>query len=93
MKIKQVTYSNSHIQYLYNCLGCGYEHAFSLKPEGNHTWNGDPNKPTISPSLLQNFTPGKTCHSFIKDGMIQYLSDCDHRLAGQTVELPEYPEK
>jgi hypothetical protein len=29
------------------------------------------------------------CHSFITDGKIQFLSDCAHSLAGQTVELPE----
>lgn len=29
------------------------------------------------------------CHSFVKDGKIQFLSDCSHSLAGQTVELPE----
>lgn len=29
------------------------------------------------------------CHSFITDGFIQFLSDCTHELAGQTVELPE----
>jgi len=29
------------------------------------------------------------CHSFIKNGMIQYLGDCTHKLAGQTVELPD----
>jgi hypothetical protein len=27
------------------------------------------------------------CHSFITDGKIQFLSDCTHPLAGQTVEL------
>jgi hypothetical protein len=27
------------------------------------------------------------CHSFVTDGKIQYLSDCTHELAGQTVEL------
>lgn len=29
------------------------------------------------------------CHSFIRDGKIEFLSDCTHELAGQTVELPE----
>ena len=29
------------------------------------------------------------CHSFITDGKIQYLSDCTHALANQTIELPE----
>jgi hypothetical protein len=31
----------------------------------------------------------KVCHSFVKDGKIQFLSDCTHTLAGQTVEVPE----
>ena len=30
----------------------------------------------------------KRCHSFIKDGQIQFLGDCTHSLAGQTVALP-----
>lgn len=29
------------------------------------------------------------CHSFIKEGKIQFLGDCTHELVGQTVELPE----
>jgi len=29
------------------------------------------------------------CHSFITDGRIEFLSDCNHALAGTTVELPE----
>ena len=29
------------------------------------------------------------CHSFITDGRIQFLGDCTHALAGQTVDLPE----
>jgi hypothetical protein len=27
------------------------------------------------------------CHSFVTDGKIQYLDDCTHELAGQTVEM------
>lgn len=29
------------------------------------------------------------CHSFVRDGKIQYLSDCTHELAGQTVDMAE----
>jgi hypothetical protein len=29
------------------------------------------------------------CHSFVTDGKIQFLSDCTHDMAGQTVELPD----
>jgi hypothetical protein len=33
------------------------------------------------------------CHSFVRDGRIEFLSDCTHRLAGQTVPLPPWPEE
>lgn len=29
------------------------------------------------------------CHSFITEGKIQFLSDCSHSLAGQTVDMEE----
>jgi len=47
------------------------------------TYNKDhPNDP--SPFTCQH------CHSFITDGRIQFLSDCTHELAGQTVDLPAW---
>lgn len=30
------------------------------------------------------------CHSFVTDGQIQFLGDCTHKLAGQTVPLPAW---
>ena len=29
------------------------------------------------------------CHSFVKEGKIQFLNDCTHKLKGQTVELED----
>lgn len=29
------------------------------------------------------------CHSFVRDGRIQFLGDCTHKHAGQTLELSE----
>ncbi len=29
------------------------------------------------------------CHSWVRDGNIEFQEDCSHLLAGQTVELPE----
>jgi hypothetical protein len=34
--------------------------------------------------------PPSICHSFVRDGRIEFLSDCTHRLAGQTVDLPDF---
>ncbi|GAF73901.1 unnamed protein product [marine sediment metagenome] len=31
------------------------------------------------------------CHSFIRNGQIQYLNDCTHKLAGQTIDLKPDP--
>jgi len=36
--------------------------------------------------------PDVVCHSFIKDGNIQYLSDCTHEYAGKTVKLNEFAD-
>lgn len=33
------------------------------------------------------------CHSFIVDGQMQFLSDCTHALAGQTVPIPPWPQR
>lgn len=32
------------------------------------------------------------CHSFVTGGHIQFLGDSAHVLAGQMVDLPEWPE-
>lgn len=32
------------------------------------------------------------CHSFVRDGQIEFLSDCTHALAGKTVPLPDWPD-
>jgi len=80
------------------CPGCNDQHSIPVvageKVERAWEWNGDVNRPTISPSLLVNVGGSNptvpVCHSFIKDGNIQFLSDCTHPLAGQTVEIPDW---
>jgi len=54
-------------------------------------WNHDKVRPTFSPSILINVhRPESLCHSFVKDGQIQFLNDSFHDLAGKTVPLPPY---
>lgn len=57
------------------------------------TWNASLSAPTFDPSvLLQGGPPGTPrCHSFVRDGRIEFLSDCEHPLAGKTVDLPPWP--
>lgn len=85
----------------FECPGCGHPHVFQtaeFHTEDNLTvwweFNRDLDKPTISPSFLiwwdegENHKPYR-CHSFIRDGMIQFLSDCTHHLVNQTVPLSD----
>lgn len=60
----------------------------------NWTWNGSVDSPTIKPSVLTKggVYEGDTykeyvCHSWINDGKVQFLDDCTHELAGQTIDL------
>ena len=64
------------------------------------TWNGSASKPTFQPSVLvtyngpdagQGDAPPAVCHCFVVDGAMQFLSDCTHALAGQTVPIPPWP--
>lgn len=69
------------------CEGCDHAHQFGT------SWNitGTDDKPTVSPSILVTYNgePPSRCHSFIREGRIEYLSDCTHALAGKTVDLPD----
>lgn len=74
------------------CPGCDDYHDVGL----GWKYNNNPEIPTLSPSVL---VTGKhydhktdkwsdvRCHSFVRDGKIQYLNDCHHDLKGQTVEM------
>ena len=102
------------------CPGCKEAHQIAIGDGPGPRWgyNGNPDKPTFTPSVLVtgvNFTekgeadyeawcaagyPKRTepfenapmvCHSFVTDGRIQYLGDCTHELANQTVDLPPWP--
>lgn len=44
-----------------------------------------------NPEKAAPFTCG-ICHSFVKNGKIQYLNDCTHELAGKTIDMIE-PDK
>ena len=86
------------------CPGC--EDLHCLPVEGDKAWGYNRNAaaPTFTPSILvtspavpdalaefKEWRTARTCHSYVADGRIQFLSDCTHALAGQTVDLPNYP--
>jgi hypothetical protein len=76
---------DSGTRHFFHCPGCGCAHAV----DGGWTYNGDPVRPTFSPSVLA-WTETTRCHSFVTDGRISFLGDSTHAFAGQTVTLPPW---
>lgn len=61
--------------------------APTFTPSVLATWN----EPSDNPAEFDDQTKDKRmiCHSFVTGGSIQFLGDCTHKLAGQTVPLPD----
>lgn len=88
------------------CDGCETHHRVPVTGPKAWGWNGSVDAPTVTPSI-KTWWPktrggdvvvdewGKAvdhvCHSYVRDGRIEYLADSTHRLAGQTVPLAEMP--
>lgn len=77
--------------HVYWCDGCDMRHHV------DETWgfNGDYVKPTFTPSVLVTWTGSNNprlaaidkCHTFVTDGVVDFLGDTGHTLAGQKVPL------
>lgn len=90
----------------FHCPGCEGGHMVSHSgPHPVWGWNGSMDAPTFTPSIrvtypanpnaIEEFKEWRTercCHSFVTDGKIQFLGDCTHKLAGQTVEIPDWED-
>lgn len=84
------------------CPACAELHPFSCEePQRNGakwTWNGDAYFPTFEPSMnirTGPFPDGRfeVCHYFLRGGVIEYLGDCTHGMAGMKVAIPVIPEE
>jgi len=81
----------------WHCPGCDGQHGVPVN--GHHSgngwyWNESLDLPTLLPSILVNVGGSNPtepiCHTFITDGNIRFLGDCTHKLAGQTVPIPDW---
>ena len=83
------------------CPACDFTHGFNVDleahdkwPEDSPVWTFDGNweRPTFWASMLANkdrvIEHHPICHSFLKNGQWEYLTDSTHTLAGQTVPVP-----
>lgn len=81
------------------CPACNCTHVF----DSRWSFNGDVEKPTFRPSMLEKIGPFpegskragqiQVCHSYVTDGNIQFLGDCTHKYANQTLPLPDTDSK
>jgi len=59
-------------------------------------WNGDLVKVTLNPSILTKYRMEEkgefVCHSFLRNGIWEFLNDCTHELAGQKVPMVPLPK-
>jgi Family of unknown function (DUF6527) len=90
--------------FTFYCPGCEHHHVFIIfrgTGDGGITWQFDGNelKPTFSPSLLNNAKNNPyhvphmpVCHLFLRNGVIDFLSDCTHSYAGKKVALEQLAE-
>jgi len=76
------------------CPGCHLIHQVLLDGPQRWEWDGNAESPTISPSILvQGGSEDMRCHSFVRAGRWEFLDDCTHTLAGQTVPMGPIPDE
>lgn len=91
--MKRVQSEAGTVQWWMWCPGCETHHAYTTAyapGTSGPTWTmtGTPERATFSPSLLVNgSTPDRRCHLYVRDGMVEFLADCYHKLAGKTVPV------
>lgn len=82
--MRKLSGSDGKPTYMVYCPGCKYSHPI----DSRWSFDGNLEAPTFNPSLLCNaHDPQQRCHSFIRAGQWQFLSDCHHELKGQTVPM------
>ena len=76
------------------CPGCNDVHMI----DSTWSFNGNTEEPTFEPSILINgnsMFPNPTaprCHSFVRNGEWDFLSDCTHKYAGLQVPMVDLPD-
>lgn len=81
------------------CPGCNELHNFVVtneqgdQPKNTPVWDWDRNveSPTFSPSMLVK-GPESVCHSFLRNGVWEFLSDSTHALRGHKALMVDLPD-
>lgn len=97
-------HGNVYTALMFVCPGCPRTGVHLLpvnSPQVSPSWFWDGNleAPTLDPSILSHIepydpetgAPQGICHSYLRAGVFEFLSDCTHPLAGQRVPMPDLP--
>ena len=101
MLVSPILRSASDGHLIFWCPGCDMPHGIytgqGARPRW--AWNNSTEKPTFDPSIKITYpgidagkdgAPAAVCHFFVREGKFEFLNDCTHALAGQTVDIPDW---
>lgn len=105
MKDGEVRY-NALIFICPGCISGGPEHydglhSLPVNADSNEIgkpsweWNGDLEFPTLRPSILTHGSENGVyprCHSWLTDGVFDFLSDSTHPFTGFKILIPDLPD-
>lgn len=63
-------------------------YATHFNPEKDTCWCSFKERTGDEPSFKCGI-----CHLFVRDGKIEYLSDCTHEYAGKTIDMVDFPKE
>lgn len=86
---------------MFVCPGCALDgstglHILSVTSSSvtspSWGWDGNLEAPTLSPSILTGKGTDRICHSFLKAGLFEFLTDSTHAFSGKKIAIPDLPE-
>lgn len=76
------------------CPGCKGPHSFDIHERNHHGkvlgWDGDERKPSIA-EAVRHLTPKGVCEYVLRAGVLYFMENCWHDLAGKSRHLEVLP--
>lgn len=104
MKSQLITVDDHGLKYTalkFVCSGCEREpghgglHMLAVNSEQKKpSWgfNGNFEAPTLTPSIKSDRGDNWVCHSFLRNGIFEFLSDSTHQFSGMQIPIPDLYE-
>jgi uncharacterized protein DUF6527 len=83
-------FADNPTRFSFFCPGCKCGHFFQTAGPPTWTFDGNMEKPTVTPSILMHLGNNQVCHLIMTAGKIQFCGDCWHELKGQIVAMVDW---